>query len=117
MSVDKWMEILEEIGPEILLFTPFAPIAPALIAGIRVANETADTGAEKLANVVQVAGIAAQGLNAQVGRTVIDPQVVAASAAGAISSVVQIVNSLHAASQVDPASVPVGVKAATPGGQ
>jgi hypothetical protein len=100
MATPKWLQILETFGPMILAFTPLAPIAPAVTAAIGAAETTALTGTDKLAQVVQVAGIAAEGVNAQVGHQVIDPSVVAASAASAISAVVQIANSVHDGGEV-----------------
>ena len=94
--MSKWLQALEQIGPSILLFTPLAPIAPAVIAGIKVAEAIPGaSGEQKKALVQQIAGLAAAGANAQAGKTVIDPQQMGAVSGQAIDTVVSVVNLIH----------------------
>lgn len=78
------------------MFSPLAPIAPAVIEGIELAEQMAGkSGREKLALVQQMARKAAEATNAQMGRTVIDPNEMDAASSGVISGVVSIVNIAH----------------------
>lgn len=99
MSLPKWLEILFSIGPTVLAFTPLAPIAGPVAAGIAEARALAGaSNSEKLAHVVAIAKEAAVAANAQAGKTILDPDGVSATAGAVISSVVQVVNQVHAAS-------------------
>lgn len=100
MSLPNWLRILAQIGPQVLLFTPLAPIAPVVVSAIGEASAMAGaTKAEKLAHVVNIATDAAAAVNVHVGHEVINPAVIQATAASAISSAVQITNMVHAAQQ------------------
>lgn len=92
----KWLRALEQLGPTILLFTPLAPIAPAVVAGIKVAEMIPSaSGDQKKALVQQIAGLAAAGANAQAGKTVIDPTAIGAVSGQVIDAVVGVVNLTH----------------------
>lgn len=94
----KWLQILAQVGPQVLLFTPLAPIAPAVIAGIAHAEGMQGaSGAQKLAQVVAIAQDAAVAVNTQKGRVVIDPAVMTGAAQAAISTAVQVTNMVHGA--------------------
>lgn len=89
----KWLAALEQIGPIVLAFTPLAPIAPAVVGGIQLAESLKGaSGAQKKAIVQQIAVTAAQGANAQAGKTVIDPDLVSSTSSAVIDAVVQSVN-------------------------
>ncbi len=106
MALPKWLQILEQIGPTILLFTPLAPIAPAIIAGIKVAESIPGaSGPQKKALVQQIAGLAAAGANAQAGHQVIDPGTLEAVSGQAIDTVVGVANLVHVLPEV-PAPTP-----------
>lgn len=92
----KWLKLLKQIGPTVLLFTPLAPIAPAVIAGIELAEQIPGaTGAQKKAIVQQIAKTAADGANAQAGHTVIDPGSIELVAGQAIDTTVGVINIVH----------------------
>lgn len=98
MGVPRWLQILGQIGPQILAFTPLAPIAPAVAAAIGEAEAIGGaSSAQKLAHVQQIVNDAVIATNAQAGKTVLDPQLVAAASATAISTVVNVTNVVHAA--------------------
>lgn len=115
MALPKWLEILAQMGPMVLAFTPLAPIAPLVIAAIAEAQALPDaTGPEKLAHVVAIATDAAQATNAQAGRVVIDPTVMQTAAATAISTVVQVTKMVQAAHEQPTAPALVAVVAPAP---
>jgi hypothetical protein len=115
MSLPKWLEVLEQVGPGVLKFTPLAPIAPQVIAAIgETQGMPGATGPEKLAHVVNIATQAAQAANAEAGRVVIDPGAMQTTAETAISTVVQVTKMVEAAHENPTASAPVAVIAPTP---
>jgi hypothetical protein len=74
MSRPKWLDILEQVGPMVLLFTPLAPIAPIVIAGIMTAESIKGaTGPQKKELVMQLVAQGAAGTNLAANKTVIDP--------------------------------------------
>jgi len=110
MGLPKWLEVLAQVGPGVLKFTPLAPIAPEVIAAIGEAQQMPGaTGPEKLAHVVNIATEAAQATNAQAGRVVIDPVAMQSTAATAISTVVQVTKMVEAAHENPTAAAPVAV--------
>lgn len=93
MTEPNWLRVLAHLGPMALAFTPLAPIAPLVIAAIGEAEAMQGaTGPEKLAHVVNIATDAASATNAQTGKPVIDPAVMARTANEAISTTVDVVN-------------------------
>lgn len=110
MGLPKWLEVLAKVGPEVLLFTPLAPIAGEVVSAIALAESMQGaSGADKLAKVVAIATDAAQAVNTQAGRTVIDPAVLATTAATAISTAVNVTNMVHAAHVNPTAPAPTAV--------
>lgn len=104
MSLSGWLRILAQLGPQVLLFTPLAPIAPLVVAAIGEAEALAGaTGPDKLAHVVNIATIAASAANAQAGHVVIDPATMQAAAENAISTVVGVTNMVHYSEDAPPA--------------
>lgn len=96
MTLPKWFSILEQLGPIALAFTPLAPIAPLVIAGIRTAEAIPGaTGDQKKQLVQQIVAIGAQGANAQAGKSVIDPQAAADSTGSIIDAIVGVTNIVH----------------------
>ena len=78
MALPKWLQILEEVGPIVLTFTPLAPIAPIVVAGINIAEQIPGaTGDQKKTFVQQLVGLGAQGANTVTGKSVIDPSAAA----------------------------------------
>lgn len=101
----KWFRILKEIGPTVLAFTPIAPLVPAIIAGIELAEQIPGaTGAQKKAIVQQIAKTAAEGANAQAGHVVIDAASIETVAGSAIDTVVGVVNIIHQLPEAPPPS-------------
>jgi hypothetical protein len=99
MGTPRWLQLVEEVGPSILLFTPLAPITPAIVAGIKLVNDLPGVkGPEKKAIVQQIAAVAAAGANAQAGHQVIDPASVATVSGQVIDSVVQVTNLVNSLS-------------------
>lgn len=89
----KWLDALTQIGPVVLAFTPLAPISGAVVAGIQLAEALKGaSGDQKKAIVQQIAVTAAQGANAQAGKTVLDPALVQATSGAVIDAVVTSVN-------------------------
>lgn len=110
MSLPKWLQILAEVGPQVLRFTPLAPIADDVIAAIGAAQAMdGATGPQKLAHVVTIATDAARATNDQAGREVIDPVVMQAAAETAISTVVQVTKMVEAAHEQPTAPALVAV--------
>lgn len=110
MSLPKWLQILAEVGPQVLRFTPLAPIAGDVIAAIGAAQAMdGATGPQKLAHVVTIATEAAQATNAQAGRVVIDPASMQAAAETAISTVVQVTKMVAFAHENPGAPAPTAV--------
>lgn len=96
----KWLKTLAQFGPQILLFTPLAPIAPAVTVAIHEAELLKGaTGAEKKAHVLNIVTAAASGANAQAGKEVVDAAQVAATASQAIDTIVSVVNTIHDATK------------------
>lgn len=97
-DMPKWLQILAKFGPEVLAFTPLAPIAGVVVAGIQTAEAIPGaTGEQKKALVQQIVALGAQGTNAQAGHVVIDPAAAAVAAQTAIDTVVNVTNIVHAA--------------------
>jgi len=100
--------MVQQLAPMVLAFTPLAPIAPFVSAGIQEAEQIQGaSGADKLAHAINIArqGIAAT--NAQAGRTVIDPNLADSAIAAGINTTVSVVNIVHEAHATDTPAVPV----------
>lgn len=112
MSLPKWLQILAEVGPKVLLFTPLAPIAGTVIAAIGEAEAMPGaSGKDKLAHVVNIATDAAAVANGAAGQVVVDPAAVQAAAVSAISTAVQVSNMVHAAHvETESAPTPAAVQ-------
>lgn len=104
--MSKWgtfLKIARTVGPVVLQFTPLAPIAGAVSAAIGEAQQIEGaSGQEKLAHVTAIAIQAAHAANEQAGHMMIDPSVVAATAATAISTAVGAIKIVHDAKTADP---------------
>lgn len=88
--------IAQTLVPQLLQFTPLAPISNVVRDGIIEAEGIKGTGQEKLSHVVQLGRLAVAGLNEQKGRVVIDPVAVDRALASGISTAVDIVNLIAA---------------------
>ena len=96
MALPKWLKVLEQIGPMILLATPLAPIAGAVIAGIQLAESLPGaTGDQKRQIVQQIVAVAAAGANAQAGTPRLDPATASTVAGDVIDSIVGVTNLIH----------------------
>ncbi len=96
MSLPKWLQILAEVGPKVLMFTPLAPITGVVVAAIGEAQAMEGaSGAVKLAHVVNIATDAATATNLQAGHVVIDPAVLQATAVQAINTAVSVTKMVH----------------------
>lgn len=96
MGIPKWLQIVQQFAPMVLAFTPLAPIAPMVAAGIQAAeNMQGATSEQKLASVVAIArdGIAAT--NAQAGKVVLDPAMSDAVIQNIVSTAVNVTNLVH----------------------
>lgn len=108
MSLPKWLQILAQVGPQVLMFTPLAPIAGVVVAAIGEAQAMdGASGATKLAHVINIATDAAQAANLQAGHVIIDPAVMQAAAATAISTAVSVTKMVHDAHEQTVAAVDV----------
>lgn len=92
MALPRWIQILRQVGPAILAFTPAAPFIPAVLAGIEIAENTGGTGAEKKAKAIETAVEIANGINAVKGAPVVDPQQLGATVSSAIDTAVGVAN-------------------------
>lgn len=100
---DTFLKIARTVGPVALQFTPLAPIAGAVAAAIGEAQQIEGaSGQEKLAHVTAIAMQAAQAANDQAGHIVIDPSLVSATAASAISTAVSAIKIVHDAKGAAP---------------
>ncbi len=117
MGLPVWLQMVASLGPQILMFTPLARIAPAVAAGIQEAQQMAGAdGPTKLAHVTNIAVQAAQAVNAKAGHVEVDPETVRVAAGQAISTVVTVVNMVHAAHAEDAAeaaAAPAATRGAT----
>ena len=96
----KWLEILARLGPSILLFTPAAPLAPFVLAGIQVAEQIPGAaGPVKKALAIQIAQLSAQAANTAAGKPATDPVVVGETVGSAIDTVIGVINTVHQAHQ------------------
>jgi hypothetical protein len=97
--MSKWgafLKIARTVAPVVLQFTPLAPISGAVTVGIQEAEQIEGaSGTEKLAHVTNIAVEAANAANAQAGRIVVDPDMVQAEAAKAISTAVGAIKLVH----------------------
>ena len=93
-SLGSFFKSVGKIAPAILQFTPLAPIAADVAAAIQEAEAISGpgTGAEKLAHVIAVATDAAKIANDAAGKQVVDPAVIASTAAQVISAIISVVN-------------------------
>lgn len=102
-----WWQILESVGPLVLQFTPLAPIAPLVVAGIKAANALPGvSGAQKKQIVQGIVQLGAQATDVATGKPLLDPAVVGDLSGSIIDSVVGITNAVHAAHQAATPSVP-----------
>jgi len=99
----KWLQIVGRLAPTVLSLIPaLSPIAPYVTAGIQEAEQIPGaTGSDKLTHAITIArqGIAA--VNAQAGRTVVDPNIADATIAAGINTTVGVVNIIHNAHASD----------------
>ncbi len=94
----KWLTILARIGPQILLFTPLAQIAPIIVGAIQAAEGLPGaTGPQKKTLVQQIAIAGAQAVNAAAGRMIIDPVLAEQASGAAIDTVVTVTNLINKA--------------------
>lgn len=101
LTLSQWLQIATQFAPQILLFTPLAPIAGNVAAAIVQAEQIKGaTGPQKLAKVTAVAVEAAKATNAQAGRVVVDPEMVSSASAQAVSLVVTVVNGIHKSTDI-----------------
>lgn len=107
MAIPRWLQILADVGPKVLQFTPLAPIAPYVSAGIAAAQAIPGaSNADKLAHVTEIARDSIAATNAQAGHIVVSPALSDAVIHDSISAVVQAINATHGA--VDLAHHPLG---------
>ncbi len=92
MSLSNWLHILETIGPAVLAFTPAAPFIPAVLAGIKLAESSGGTGAEKKQLAIETAAQIATSVNQVTGKPAVNPAQLAAVTGTAIDTVVGVVN-------------------------
>jgi hypothetical protein len=91
--MNKWLKMLEVVGPIALAATPLAPIAPAVVAAMHNAEKIPGaTGEEKKAAVKSIIRSSANAANTQAGKIVIDPQEAVDTADNAIDTTVHAVN-------------------------
>jgi hypothetical protein len=106
--MSKWatfLKIARTVGPVALQFTPLAAIAGPVSIAIGEAQQIEGaSGQEKLAHVTAIALTAANVTNERAGHQVIDPAVVSATAASAISAAVGAIKIVHDAHQAAPAA-------------
>ena len=96
MDAHTWLQVLEKVGPMLLLLTPAAPAAPFIVAGIHMAEQIPGaSGAQKKDFATQIAILGAQATNAIQGRTVIDPANIQVAVSSGIDTVVAITNIAH----------------------
>jgi hypothetical protein len=104
-----WISLLERIAPVALAFTPAAPFIPAIMAGVKLAQETGGTKDEKKALAVETAIKIAQGTDAIRAGTV-DPEALGKVVDDGIETAVGVVNLIHKGPEVVkvvPVTVPV----------
>lgn len=105
MALPKWLMILQTVGLAALQASPLGPIAAPVAVAIGEAEAIQGaSSAQKLQHVLNIATNAAavaqsQGVN-------IDPSIVQAAGASAISTAVQVTNIVHQAHGDTPAVVP-----------
>src|SRR5438093_12084280 len=104
----NWLQLVEQLAPLVLVATPLAPLAPFIAIGHREAEGIKGaTGQKKLEHAVAITKAAVTGVNAQAGKTVIDPTVADDALKHGISTVVDVVKIIHARQTVlVPASAP-----------
>ncbi len=104
----NWLQLVEQLAPMVLVATPLAPLAPFIAIGIREAEGIKGaTGQKKLEHAVAITKAAVTGVNAQAGKTVIDPVVADDALKHGISTVVDVVKIIQARQVVlVPASAP-----------
>lgn len=98
MNVPKWLQIVQTFAPMVLAFTPAAPLAPFVAAGIQAAEQLPGAdGPTKLAIATQIARTGIAATNAQAGKTLIDPALSDAVIQQAIGTTIAVTNLIHAA--------------------
>lgn len=96
MARPKWLDVLEQVGPIVIALSPLAPIAPAVVAGIRAAEAIPGaTSSQKKAKTMEIVSAAVQGANAQAGKVVVDPNEAMLAADNAIDTIVHVTNVIH----------------------
>lgn len=109
MDLSKWLQIVEQLAPLALSFTPAAPLAPFIVPAIMEAEAASKpgSGADKLAHVRQAVQVGIAAVNAQAGHVEIDPTLVDTALTNGVATVVSVVNTVHAARAEDAAEQPV----------
>ncbi len=96
----NWLHLVEQFAPLILAATPLAPLVPFIVIGIREAEHLKGaTGPEKLAHAVEITHATIAGVNAQAGKVLVDPVGADDALKHGISTVVDVVNIIHARRQ------------------
>jgi hypothetical protein len=94
MGLPNWLATVLHMAPAVLAFTPLAPLAPFVAAGVHAAEQIPGaTGAQKLNAAVNIAqaGI----LAAQAAGVTVDAQVTNQAIVDGVNAVVAGVNSFH----------------------
>lgn len=95
---DKFAAIASTVGVNVLLFTPLAPIAAIVAAGIAEAQKIPGaTGQEKLQHVAVIIQEGVLATNTQAGRQVLDPQLVSDTYVSAVNTAVAAIKLVHGA--------------------
>lgn len=94
-KLGKFLDLIRVILPAILSVAnpALAPLSGVIIHGIDEAEQMKGaTGAQKLAHVVNLSTLSAEGINTAAGKVIVDPTMVAQAAGSAISTAVDVAN-------------------------
>lgn len=98
----NWIDVLKIMGPAVLAMNPrTAELAPIIVAGINVAEETRKPGADKRRIARDAVKVGADAANSIAKRTVVPPDYAVAAYDHSVDTIIAVTNIVKANTQGD----------------
>lgn len=93
----KWKDWLKALAPIVLPLVnlKLAPLGPAIVHGMEVAEDLHTKGSDKLAHVQELVKTAADAANSVAGKEVIDTNGLSTAVENGVNTVIKAINAVH----------------------